>query len=302
MLAAIAELGDLLGSGRAVALTGAGISTDSGIPDYRGPGSPSRTPMTISEFGTGEEARQRYWARSHGGYARMTRALPNDGHLAMADLERLGAIRGLITQNVDDLHRAAGSQNVIDLHGRIADVICLDCAARTHRYELQHRLAELNPGFVERVGAAIETAPDGDAVLADVAGFRIAGCTACGGRLKPDVVFFGENVPRGRVEAAFDLVDHADLLLVAGSSLTVMSGLRFVRRARLRRDIPVVIINRGPTRGDEFATLLIDGGCSEVLRAVVGLSSGEDCYDLYPSPVGPPACAWPLDHNVAGVP
>ena len=290
MVTAAQELAALLGSGRAVALTGAGISTDSGIPDYRGPDSPRRTPMTITEFSSGEQARQRYWARSHVGYARMTRALPNDGHLAIADLERLGAIRGLITQNVDDLHRAAGSQNVIDLHGRIADVICLDCAARTHRYELQDRLAELNPGFVERVGAAIETAPDGDAVLADVAGFRIADCTACGGRLKPDVVFFGENVPRGRVEAAFDLVDHADLLLVAGSSLTVMSGLRFVRRARLRRDIPVVIINRGPTRGDEFATLLIDDGCSEVLTALA-----DTVVQCTPKPSGSSSLARPPD-------
>ncbi len=272
------EIVALLDSGTAAALTGAGMSTDSGIPDYRGPGSPRRTPMTITEFCSGAAAQRRYWARSHVGYARMSRAGPNDGHLAMARLERLGVVRGLITQNVDDLHRAAGSQNVIDLHGRIADVICLDCAARTPRYELQDRLAELNPGFVERVGAAIETAPDGDALLADVAGFRIAGCTACGGRLKPDVVFFGENVPRGRVEAAFDLVNHADLLLVAGSSLTVMSGLRFVRRARLRRDIPVVIINRGPTRGDEFATLLIDGGCSEVLRALC-TATGDSAKD-----------------------
>ncbi len=285
------------------------MSTDSGIPDYRGPGSPRRTPMTITEFRSGEQARQRYWARSHVGYARMTRAVPNDGHRAMADLQRLGVIGGLITQNVDDLHRLAGSQNVIDLHGRIADVVCLECAARTPRHELQDRLAALNPGFVERVGSAIETAPDGDAVLADVAGFRIAGCTACGGRLKPDVVFFGENVPRGRVEAAFDLVDGADLLLVAGSSLTVMSGLRFVRRARLRRDIPVVIINRGATRGDDLATLLIDGGCSEVLRALVRLSSegtsaptGVGSYHLYPSQVARPACVWPLDPNVAGAP
>ena len=267
-MTAVRELGALLGSGTAVALTGAGMSTDSGIPDYRGPGSARRSPMTITEFRSGVAAQQRYWARSHVGYARMTRAVPNDGHRAMADLERLGLLNAVITQNVDALHRAAGSQNVIDLHGRIADVICLDCQARTRRYELQDRLARLNPGFVERVGPAIETAPDGDAVLADVAGFQIAGCTACGGRLKPDVVFFGENVPRDRVGAAFDLVDGAAVLLVAGSSLTVMSGLRFVRRARLRRDIPVVIINRGPTRGDEFATLRIDGGCSEMLTAL----------------------------------
>jgi len=262
------ELRVLLHGRPAVALTGAGMSTDSGIPDYRGPASPRRTPMTISEFCSGNQAQQRYWARSHVGYARMTRAVPNDGHHAMVDLERAGVLRAVITQNVDDLHRAAGNRSVIDLHGRISDVICLDCQARTHRQGLQQRLAELNPGFVERMGTAIETAPDGDAVLADVAGFRIAACTRCGGRLKPDVVFFGENVPRERVEAAFSLVDSAGLLLVAGSSLTVMSGLRFVRRARLRLDIPVVIINRGATRGDEFATVRIDGGCSEVLRAL----------------------------------
>jgi len=266
VLSAVAELGELLGQGRAVALTGAGMSTDSGIPDYRGPDSPRRTPMTISEFCSGPESQQRYWARSHVGYARMTRASPNDGHRALADLERQGVIRSTITQNVDGLHQAAGSQHVIDLHGQIAEVICLDCQARTPRYVLQDRLAVLNPGFVEQVGPAIETAPDGDALLADVACFRIAACTTCGGRLKPDVVFFGENVPRERVEAAFELVDGADVLLVAGSSLTVMSGLRFVRRARLRLDIPVVIINRGPTRGDEFAAVRIDGGCSEVLR------------------------------------
>lgn len=263
------EVRGLVGAGTVVALTGAGMSTDSGIPDYRGPGSPRRTPMTITEFCSGVPAQQRYWARSHVGYARMTGAVPNDGHLAMADLERGGIVRALITQNVDDLHRVAGSQNVIDLHGRIADVVCLDCRARTRRYELQDRLAAQNPGFVERVGTTIETAPDGDAVLTDVAGFQIAACMPCGGRLKPDVVFFGENVPRDRVQAAFDLVDAADLLLVAGSSLTVMSGLRFVRRA-WRRDIPVLIINRGPTRGDEFATIRIDGGCSEVLRDIAG--------------------------------
>lgn len=268
MTAPLDRVRDLLNGGPTVALTGAGISTDSGIPDYRGANSPRRTPMTISEFCSGEPAQQRYWARSHVGYARMTRAVPNDGHLAMAELERAGVVRAVITQNVDDLHRAAGSRNVIDLHGRIADVICLDCRARTSRQELQDRLEALNPGFVERVGPAIETAPDGDAALADVAGFRFAGCRSCGGRLKPDVVFFGENVPRERVETAFDVVDAATALLVAGSSLTVMSGLRFVRRARLRLGIPVMIINRGPTRGDEFATVRIDGGCSDVLRAL----------------------------------
>jgi len=269
---ALDQVRALLGTGRAVALTGAGMSTDSGIPDYRGPGSPRRTPMTISEFCSGVVAQQRYWARSHVGYARMSHAAPNDGHRAMADLESGGLLCAVITQNVDDLHRAAGSRNVIDLHGRIAEVICLDCGDRTARHDLQGRLAALNPGFVDRVGPSIETAPDGDAVLADVAEFSIVGCGSCGGRLKPDVVFFGENVPRERVQAAFDLVDVADLLLVAGSSLTVMSGLRFVRRA-WRRDIPVVLINRGPTRGDEFATVRIEGGCSEVLCQLAAVHS-----------------------------
>lgn len=241
--------------------------------------------MTITEFRSGQSAQRRYWARSYVGYVRMTGAVPNDGHLALAELERHGVVRAVITQNVDDLHRSAGTQNIIDLHGRIAEVICLDCSARTPRTALQYRLAELNPGFGERVGTSIETAPDGDAVLADVAGFQIAGCGSCGGRLKPDVVFFGENVPRERVQAAFDLVDAAGVLLVAGTSLTVMSGLRFVRRARLRLDIPVVIINRGPTRGDEFATVRIDGGCSEVLQA------------LLPSPTVPKA-GHPGGHRV----
>ncbi len=254
-----------------VALTGAGLSTDSGIPDYRGPGSPRRTPMTFTEFVSGEAAQRRYWARSHVGWARMARAEPNAGHRAVAALERAGALRGVITQNVDGLHRAAGSRAVIDLHGRIADVVCLACRRTTPRDALQERLTALNPGFVESVGASVETAPDGDAVLASVAGFRLAGCTACGGVLKPDVVFFGENVPRDRVGRAYALVDalagEGGALLVAGSSLTVMSGLRFVRRAH-GLGVPVVIVNRGATRGDDLADVLVDRGCSETLTAL----------------------------------
>jgi NAD-dependent SIR2 family protein deacetylase len=254
-----------------VALTGAGLSTDSGIPDYRGPGSPRRTPMTYTEFVSGEAAQRRYWARSHVGWARMARAEPNAGHRAVAALERAGALRGVITQNVDGLHRAAGSRAVIDLHGRIADVVCLACRRTTPRDALQERLTALNPGFVESVDPAVETAPDGDAVLASVAGFRLAGCTTCGGVLKPDVVFFGENVPRDRVGRAYALVDalatEGGALLVAGSSLTVMSGLRFVRRAH-GLGVPVVIVNRGATRGDDLADVLVDRGCSETLTAL----------------------------------
>ena len=262
---------DVLAGRPLVALTGAGLSTDSGIPDYRGPSSPRRTPMTYTEFVSGPAAQRRYWARSHVGWARMARALPNAGHWALAALERAGVLRGVITQNVDGLHRAAGSDAVIDLHGRVADVVCLGCRRISDRADLQQRLAELNPGFIESAGAHIEAAPDGDAVLTEVAGFRLADCTGCGGVLKPDVVFFGENVPRDRVAQAFALVDDvaaaAGALLVAGSSLTVMSGLRFVRRAHAL-GIPVVVVNRGATRGDDLATTLVDAGCSETLTAL----------------------------------
>jgi NAD-dependent SIR2 family protein deacetylase len=257
-----------------VALTGAGLSTDSGIPDYRGPNSPRATPMTFSEFRSGEPARRRYWARSHVGWARMRQATPNDGHRALATLERAGVLRGLITQNVDGLHRAAGQRTVIDLHGRLTDVICLDCRRRTMRAELQQRLAVLNPGFAQTHGAGVASTPDGDAALESVAGFQLADCTGCGGMLKPDVVFFGENVPPDRVALAYAMVEalvpedgQPGALLVAGTSLAVQSGLRFVRRAH-QRGIPVVIVNRGATRGDEFATVKVDGGCSEVLTAL----------------------------------
>ncbi|WP_433275160.1 NAD-dependent protein deacetylase [Pseudonocardia xinjiangensis] len=255
-----------------VALTGAGLSTDSGIPDYRGPGSPRRTPMTYQDFVSGEPAQRRYWARSHVGWARMAHAEPNAGHRAIAELERVGALHGLVTQNVDGLHHAAGSRAVIDLHGRIADVVCLGCGARTPRDELQGRLAALNPGFVEAAGAAVEAAPDGDAALEATDGFRLAACDGCGGVLKPDVVFFGENVPRERVARAYAMVDAAGALLVAGSSLTVMSGLRFVRHAH-KIGVPVVIVNRGRTRGDEFAEALVDGGCSDVLPVIAATAA-----------------------------
>nr|WP_246633529.1 NAD-dependent protein deacetylase [Pseudonocardia nigra] len=264
---------DVLSDRPITALTGAGLSTDSGIPDYRGPGSPRRTPMTFQEFVSGEAAQRRYWARSHVGWARMAHAAPNPGHRAIAALERAGALHGVITQNVDGLHTQAGSRAVIDLHGRIADVVCLGCGAHTPRVELQERLRELNPGFVEVAGAAVEVAPDGDAELEAVEGFRPAWCPACGGVLKPDVVFFGENVPRARVERAYAMVDAAAALLVAGSSLTVMSGLRFVRHAH-KHGVPVVIVNRGGTRGDELATVLVDGGCSEVLSSIAAAAVG----------------------------
>jgi NAD-dependent SIR2 family protein deacetylase len=227
--------------------------------------------MTYGEFVSGVRAQQRYWARSHVGWRTMGRARPNAGHRALAALEAAGVLRSLITQNVDGLHTEAGSRQVVDLHGRIADVVCLRCGDRSSRAVLDQRLGELNPGFAEQ--GFVEVAPDGDAVLSDVSGFRLAPCLVCGGPLKPDVVFFGENVPKDRVATCYALVEDADVLLVAGTSLTVQSGLRFVRRAH-SRGIPVVLVNRGPTRGDPMVTARVDAGCSEVLSALADALAG----------------------------
>jgi NAD-dependent SIR2 family protein deacetylase len=265
--AAVAAATELLLGRRWVALTGAGISTDSGIPDYRGPTSVRATPMQFNEFVGSADAQRRYWARSYLGWRRIGRAQPNAGHRALADLERAG-LAGVITQNVDGLHSAAGSRGVINLHGDIASVVCLECGDRSARSVLQHRLATMNPQLDEpQVLEHAELRPDGDAVAHDWQGFRLVGCVQCGGRLKPDVVFFGESVPKARVEAAYALVERAEVLVVLGSSLTVMSGLRFVRH-HVKRLQPVVIINRGATRGDELATLKIDHGCSEALTEI----------------------------------
>ncbi len=252
---------DSLGTGGWLVLTGAGVSTDSGIPDYRGPGSIARTPMTYQEFVATPRARQNYWARAHVGWTRMSTALPNRTHLALTELQRTGRLTGLITQNVDGLHERAGHLGVVDLHGRLDRVVCLDCAERTPRNTLHDRLVLLNPGYADRDGPA---APDGDVLLDTTADFVVGDCLRCGGRLKPDVVFFGESVAKPLVQHCFDLVERAEALLVLGSSLQVMSGLRFVRAAA-RRDIPVAIVNRGPTRGDDLATLRINDGCAETL-------------------------------------
>ena len=266
--AAVASVADLLCGSTWVALTGAGMSTDSGIPDYRGPTSVRATPMQYSEFVGSAEAQRRYWARSYLGWRRIGHAQPNAGHRALADLETAG-LTGVITQNVDGLHSAAGSTRVINLHGDIATVVCLVCDHRSSRSELQRRLADVNPQAhqPQRLEHA-ELRPDGDAVAEDWQRFRLVGCECCAGPLKPDVVFFGESVPKSRVEAAYELVECADVLVVLGSSLTVMSGLRFVRH-QVKRAQPVVIINRGPTRGDELATLKIDNGCSETLAELL---------------------------------
>ncbi len=257
-------------AGRRVAvLTGAGISTDSGIPDYRGPGSPPRRPMTYQQFVGDPAYRRTYWARNHVGWRHVHRTRPNPGHEALARLEAAGVVVGVVTQNVDRLHQAAGSRRVVDLHGTYADVVCLCCGRRTPREALAERLEALNPGFAEAVGevADVEVAPDADAVVGTTEGFRVADCAACGGILKPDITYFGEQVPRERVAAAFALVDDADALLVAGSSLTVLSGRRYVTHVA-RTGRPVVIVNRGATRGDAVATVTVDAGTTPTLLAL----------------------------------
>jgi NAD-dependent SIR2 family protein deacetylase len=248
-----APLLDALETGGVLVLSGAGISTESGIPDYRGEGGSlgRHTPMTYQDFIGGAQARRRYWARSHLGWRTFGRARPNAGHRAVAAFERSGLLSGVITQNVDGLHQAAGSEGVVELHGNLARVVCLSCGAVSSRHELALRLEEANMGF-EPVAAGIN--PDGDADLTDaqVGNFRVVPCTACGGILKPDVVFFGESVPAPRVDQCRRLVREATSLLVLGSSLTVMSGLRFVRQAA-QAGTPVLIVNRDPTRGDRHA-------------------------------------------------
>jgi len=244
-----------------VVLTGAGLSTDSGIPDYRGPGSPARMPMTYQEFVSGYDAQQRYWARSHLGWSRMRGASPNAGHFALARLDP----SLLITQNVDGLHERAGARSVVALHGRISEVVCLSCRAVTPRRGLQDQMDLANPAWLSR-HASIATRPDGDVDLEETSGFVVPRCR-CGGVLKPDVVFFGENVPAVRVSRCYEAVDalgSSGVLLAIGTSLTVMSGYRFVRRAA-RSGTRVVIVNRGDTRGDDLATYKVEAGCSEFL-------------------------------------
>lgn len=261
---ALAQAVELLAGRRLAVLTGAGLSTDSGIPDYRGPQSVPRNPMTYQQFVGDEALRRRYWARNHVGWRHLKRADPNAGHAAIAVLERRGLLSGLITQNVDKLHSSAGSRNVIDLHGTFDRVVCLQCGTAFPRARIAELLEDLNPGYLERESDAGDVAPDADADVDDTGDFVMAPCPVCGGMLKPDFVYFGENVPKDRVGEAYAMVDAADALLVAGSSLTVMSGLRFVRHAS-KAGKPVVIINRGWTRGDDLATLKIEAGVSEAL-------------------------------------
>ncbi|MER7823076.1 NAD-dependent protein deacetylase [Streptomyces sp. NPDC096097] len=244
---------DALRTGGVLVLSGAGLSTESGIPDYRGENGSLRrhTPMTYQEFTTSIQARRRYWARSHLGWRTFGGARPNAGHRAVAAFGRRGLLSAVITQNVDGLHQAAGSRDVVELHGSLNRVVCLSCGVFSTRRELARRLEDANAGFDP--GAA-QLNPDGDADLTDeqVGDFTVMPCSECGGTLKPDVVFFGETVPLPRVERCRELVDTATSVLVLGSSLTVMSGLRFVRQAAKARK-PVMIVNRDPTRGDQHA-------------------------------------------------
>ncbi|CAN5803851.1 NAD-dependent protein deacetylase [soil metagenome] len=272
-LPALDTLLDVLRGRRIVVLAGAGCSTESGIPDYRGPESRllPRKPIQYQEFIGSEPARVRYWARSTVGWSRVADARPNAGHVALAQLEAGGVAEGIITQNVDGLHQAAGSRRVVELHGSLAWVRCLACGAAGRRGEYQERLLALNAGWAERLReptgrADVEMAPDGDAelVLWPLDSFRVPACPTCGGIVKPDVVFFGENVPPQRVQEAWRLFEEADVLLVVGSSLTVYSGRRFIYRAQ-QDGIPIGIVNLGPTRADELAAAKVEGRLGTVL-------------------------------------
>lgn len=256
---------------RIVVLAGAGCSTESGIPDYRGTGAPRRrAPVQYQEFMRSRSARARYWARSTIGWPRMRAALPNAGHRALARMEQSGHVSGLITQNVDGLHHVAGSRRVVELHGSLSAVRCVDCGEVVSRDAFQDRLLDLNADWppLDRTDR-VASAPDGDADLSDplLASFRVPECDACDGIMKPHVVFFGENVPATVVGEAWSVFEDGDVLLVTGSSLAVFSGRRFVYRA-CRDGVPIAIINRGPTRADEAAAAKVDGALGTVLPAL----------------------------------
>ena len=273
---------DVVASGGALILSGAGLSTESGIPDYRGPTGLARrsSPMTYQTFTGSAAARRRYWARSYLGWRHIARAVPNDGHRAVAELNRRGLLTGIITQNVDGLHQAAGpvmggvmdavvgGAAVTELHGSLHRVVCLSCGQTTSRRELGLRLEAANPGWDAELATLVN--PDGDADLDEAVteSFQLADCSACHGVLKPDVVFFGENVPRPRAQACYALVERCSALVVLGSSLTVMSGFRYVRHAA-RQQRPIVIVNQGATRGDAYATATLEAPLGQTLTELV---------------------------------
>jgi NAD-dependent SIR2 family protein deacetylase len=262
---AVGRAVDALAGRRVAVLTGAGVSTDSGIPDYRGKGAPVRTPMTAQEFLADDASRRRYWVGSHLGWRTFAAASPNDGHRALAELERSGVATGVITQNVDGLHLRAGNRRVVELHGTMRRVSCLHCGQVFDRRDLAERIERDNPWIT--VPDSVELGPDGDVLPGRSDGFVVPDCSVCGGLLKPEVVFFGEYIPLEKFREAEQLVRASSALLIAGSSLVVNSGIRLLDRAR-RRKLPVVIVNRGQTRGDARATVKIDAGTSEVLTAL----------------------------------
>ena len=258
----------LLSGRRIVALTGAGCSTESGIPDYRSNGrSGPRNPIQHDAFLRREDVRRRYWARATLGWARFRAAEPNAAHRALASLEQDGLLAGVITQNVDRLHHRAGTRRVVELHGALSEVRCLVCGLTEERDGLQHRLLDANPGWMERGADAL---PDGDSDLPTdlVAGFHLVGCAARGGDLQPKVVFFGGSAAASTLAAAWELFDAGEVLLIVGSSLTVYSGFRFVRRAR-ELDVPIAVINIGPTRADELIQAKLSAPAAEILPRLV---------------------------------
>lgn len=259
------RLATLLKGRELAVLTGAGVSTDSGIPDYRGQGAPKRSPMSFQQFLSGESFRRRYWAGSHLGWRRFDAARPNDGHRALAALEEAGIANGVVTQNVDGLHLRAGSRHVVDLHGTVDRVRCLRCGQIFARASISDRIEAANPWLEQPENVVIN--PDGDAEVVNADDFVVPECTVCGGMLKPEVVFFGEFVPSEKFAEASALVRRADALLIAGSSLAVNSGIRLLEVAR-RRKVPIVIVNRGDTKGDVKATVKLDAGTTETLTGL----------------------------------
>jgi NAD-dependent SIR2 family protein deacetylase len=253
----------LIAGKQTLVLTGAGISTSSGIPDYRGAGRVQKHPLTFDEFMGSQQNQARYWARSYVGWHRIASATPNQGHEALSQAEQLGKIFHIITQNVDGLHQKAGSNNVVELHGRLDRVLCTGCGEILSRTDLDGRIHSLNPNFKEIEN--VEFSPDGDAEIEPPKDFRVPSCGGCGSHYKPDVVFFGEQVPRPRVEKAESLVQEAEAVVVAGSSLTVNSGLRLVKQAK-RRELPVVIVNLGETKADAFADVKLNASTTEILK------------------------------------
>ena len=248
---------------RTLVLTGAGISTSSGIPDYRGAGRVQKHPLTFDEFMGSKQNQARYWARSYVGWHRIASAEPNPGHLALSEAEQLSKIFHIITQNVDGLHQKAGSKNVVELHGRLDRVLCTGCGDILARSELDGRIHALNPNFRDLEN--VEFSPDGDAEVEPPRDFQVPSCGVCGSHYKPDVVFFGEQVPKTRVAKAENLIAEAEAILVAGSSLTVNSGLRLVKQAK-KRELPVVIVNLGETKADSVADVKLNASTTDVLR------------------------------------